>query len=282
MIKNAAEDRYKLLLRFWGVRGSTPSSGPGFLEFGGNTACLEVRGPSGEILIFDGGSGLRKLGNAMAKERPAGGREIPFFLTHFHWDHIQGIPYFQPLFDGRNQVTFHSMRREIETQHALDTQMSTPYFPFDFEALPASRRFARMGLDPVECHGVRVKAFPMNHPQGAIGYRIEHNGASIVYASDLEHGDPKLDRVLRENASGADILIFDAQYTPAEYEAKRGWGHSTWLEATSVARDAGVKRLILIHHDPDREDSQLHKIVNLAREKFESTEAASVGLTIHL
>jgi phosphoribosyl 1,2-cyclic phosphodiesterase len=282
MIHATAEQDSKLFLRFWGVRGSIPATGPAFVEFGGDTACLEVRGPSGEILIFDGGSGLRKLGNAMVQEWPAGGRAIPFFLTHFHWDHIQGIPFFRPLFEKTNSVTFFSMRREDETRRALEMQMATPYFPFDFEALPALRQFSRMGPETVECHGVRVKAFPMNHPQGAIGYRIEHDGASIVYASDLEHGDAKLDRVLRDNASGADVLIYDAQYTPAEYEAKRGWGHSTWLEATRVARDAGVKRLVLIHHDPERTDVQLREIVNLARAEFEHTEAASVGMTLRL
>jgi phosphoribosyl 1,2-cyclic phosphodiesterase len=282
MIHPAAESDCKLHLRCWGVRGSIPAPGPGFVEFGGDTACLEVRGPAGEPLIFDGGSGLRKLGNAMAKARPAGGRSIPFFLTHFHWDHIQGIPYFQPLFEKTNNVTFFSMHREEETRRALDVQMSTPYFPFDFEALPAARQFVHMGPEAVECHGVRVKSFPMNHPQGAIGYRIEHGGASIVYASDLEHGDRELDRVLRDNAQGADVLIYDAQYTPEEYEAKRGWGHSTWLEGTRVARDAGVKRLILIHHDPERTDSQNHQIVNQARAEFEHTEAASVGLTLCL
>jgi phosphoribosyl 1,2-cyclic phosphodiesterase len=273
---------FNLRLQFWGVRGSIPATGPGFVEFGGDTACLEVSGPTGEIIIFDGGSGLRKLGNAMTAERPAGSRAIPFFLTHFHWDHIQGIPYFKPLFEKTNCVTFFSMRREDEAQRALGMQMSTPYFPFDFEALPAPRQFVRMSPETVECHGVRIKAFPMNHPQGAIGYRIENDGASIVYASDLEHGDAKLDRVLRDNASGADVLIYDAQYTPAEYETKRGWGHSTWLEATRVARDAGVKRLVLIHHDPERTDSQLHQIVNLAREEFPNTEAARVGLSLHL
>jgi len=280
MNQPGAPNDFRLLLRFWGVRGSLPATGPKVAEFGGNTACLEIRVPSGEVLVFDGGSGLRHLGKTLAQERPAGGREIPFFLTHFHWDHIQGIPFFQPLFDAHNRVTVYSMREDAS--HLLGVGMSRPYFPIDFDEFPAQKKFVRMDSDPVECFGATVRPFHLNHPQGAIGYRIEHEGASIVYASDLEHGDARLDDVLRDNARGADVLIYDAQYTPEEYETKRGWGHSTWAEAARVARDAGVKRLVLIHHDPEHEDTEMHGIVDLARAEFEGTEAAKEGLSIRL
>lgn len=271
---------FRLLLRFWGVRGSLPATGPGYAEFGGNTACLEIRAPSGEVLVFDGGSGLRRLGNSLAKERPAGGRNIPFFLTHFHWDHIQGIPFFQPIFDPRNRMTIHSMREDASD--VLERAISRPFFPLDFEAFGAEKQYLRMEGMTVEHFGVTVRSFPMNHPQGAIGYRIESAGATIVYASDLEHGEPELDRVLRENAQGADVLVYDAQYTPEEYAGKKGWGHSTWLEATRVAKDAGVKKLVLIHHDPEHEDAEMRRIVDLARTEFACTEAAREGLTITL
>ncbi len=280
MIKSAGQDDCKLTLRFWGVRGSIPATGAEFAGFGGNTACLEIRAGAGTPLVFDGGSGLRQLGKALMGESPGGIGEIPFFLTHFHWDHIQGIPYFMPLFDIFNRVKFHSMFEEARL--ILGAQMTTPYFPFEFEALPAEREFVTMDPEPVEEGGVTVRAFPLNHPQGALGYRIENQGASIVYASDLEHGNPRFDKILRENAREADVLIFDAQYTPAEYESKRGWGHSTWMEATRVARDAGVKRLLLIHHDPEHTDEDLRRIVDLARAEFSCTDAAREGLVVRL
>jgi phosphoribosyl 1,2-cyclic phosphodiesterase len=280
MNKSGGVHEFRLLLRFWGVRGSLPATGSEFAEFGGNTACLEVRAPTGEVLIFDGGSGIRRLGNLLANEKPEGGGTIPFFLTHFHWDHIQGIPFFPPIFDPRNRIAIHSMLEEAND--VLERAMSRPFFPLDFEAFAAQKTFVRMEQEAVEYFGVTIRPFPMNHPQGAVGYRIENQGASIVYASDLEHGDATFDRMLREKAHGADVLIYDAQYTPEEYRGKQGWGHSTWLEATRVARDAGVKRLVLIHHDPEHDDSEMHRIVQLARAEFACTDAAREGLTIRL
>jgi phosphoribosyl 1,2-cyclic phosphodiesterase len=282
----AKEESFRLQLRFWGVRGSYAATGEKFAGHGGNTACLEIRSRPDEVAIFDGGSGIRRLGQTLlrqgtAKQAPGGGISVPVFLTHFHWDHIQGIPYFTPLYDERNEFTFYSFRDPVEARAILGEQMATPYFPIDFDAVPSGLNFARVRSEPVD-FGARVSAFPMNHPQGAVGYRIEHQGASIVYASDLEHGDAELDKVLRKNAEGADVLIYDAQYTPAEYESKRGWGHSTWLEATRVARDAGVKRLLLIHHDPEHDDEDLQRIVDAARGEFEATEAAREELCIRL
>lgn len=158
--------------------------------------------------------------------------------------------------------------------------MSQPYFPVQFEFLHARREFAK--ADSIHDSGLRVKAFPLNHPQAAVGYRFELDGAVLVHASDCEHGDKKLDPVLRDYAQGADVLIYDSQYTPEEYESKRGWGHSTWLEATKIAKDAGVKHLVLFHHDPMRNDTALRELELRARECFENTTAAQEGASIQI
>lgn len=273
-------EEFRLQVRFWGVRGSYATTGVKFAGHGGNTACLEIRTGHDDVMIFDCGSGIRRLGEMLARSG-AGKLSIPIFLTHFHWDHIQGIPYFIPLFVPSNEFTFYSFRDGAEAHSILAGQMAAPYFPVGFDVVPSKLDFVKMGAEPVE-RGAVVKAFPMNHPQGAVGYRIEHEGATIVYASDLEHGNAELDKVLRENAREADVLIYDAQYTPAEYESKRGWGHSTWLEATRAARDAGVKKLVLIHHDPEHDDDAMQRIADAARQEFGNTEAAVEGLCIRV
>jgi len=262
------------LLTFWGVRGSIPTPKPDCLGYGGNTTCLELRLPSGEILIFDGGTGVNGLGDSLMQRANGECLRLAFFLTHFHWDHIQGIPFFAPLYSPRNEVTFYSFPDAAHTREVLEGQMTVPYFPVNFGFLPAKRNFEQTANRPLEFSGTRVHAFPMNHPQQAYGYRVEHGGAVLVFASDLEHGNPELDRVLRQQAEGADVLIYDAQFTPEEYETRRGWGHSTWLEATRVAREVGAKRLILFHHAPEHRDSTMDEILQHAREHFPNTEVA--------
>jgi ribonuclease BN (tRNA processing enzyme) len=159
----------------------------------------------------------------------------------------------------------------------LAGQMLDPYFPIGFEDLPSRREFVQMEYRATRLGGIEVHPFPLNHPQGATGYRMEAGGAVIVHASDLEHGDPRLDSLLREHAEGADVLIYDAQYSPEEYQAKRGWGHSTWLEAARVAHDAHVKQLVLFHHDPAHDDRTVQEFVDQARRLFENTQAAKEG-----
>jgi len=273
---------FRLQVKFMGVRGSTPTPVYENLGYGGNTACLEVRSPDDHVLVIDCGSGLRNLGVCLMKEFKDRDLTIHALITHFHWDHIQGLPFFAPLFSERSSVNFQSGCPADKLQENLQGQMLAPYFPVSFDRFAARRSFGQIGKGGTRVGSIAIRRFPLNHPQGAWGYRLESNGASIVHASDLEHGDPKLDSVLRHHAQNADVLVYDAQYTPEQYESKKGWGHSTWLEATRVASEARVKTLVLFHHDPSHDDATMTRLVEDARRHFENTHAAKEGWAIRV
>ena len=263
-------------LRFWGVRGSAPTPGPTTVEYGGNTACVELEAPGEEAIVFDGGSGIRDLGLKLKARR------IHLFLTHFHWDHIQGIPFFVPLYNPANHVTIYSSRFSAPLQAALTGLMAEPYFPVKFETLLAKIDLVELGNSKTQVGEVSVGCFEANHPQGACGYRIDSGGSSAVYSPDREHGHPHLDQVLVEAARGASVLVVDSQYTPEEYPSHQGWGHSTWPESIRVAREAGVKRLVLFHHDPAHNDETLRAIETQARCEFSETYVAKEGWTVEI
>jgi phosphoribosyl 1,2-cyclic phosphodiesterase len=272
----------RMRVRFWGVRGSTPTPQIDNLGYGGNTPCLEVRLPGGEVFVFDAGTGARNLGTALMEENRGEEIRVSIFLTHFHWDHIQGIPFFAPLYEPNNHLQFISHASTGPLKEILGGQMAKPYFPVNFETATEHREFVQLDGKEWREGALRVQPFPLNHPQGAAGYRIEANGAVAVYATDHEHGVAAIDNGLREIAQGADLLIYDSQYTPAEYEKHRGWGHSTWKEAAGVARDGRVKQLVLFHHDPSHNDETMSRIAAEARCDFEATAAAREGMVVAL
>ncbi|MGH9340523.1 MAG: MBL fold metallo-hydrolase [Acidobacteriota bacterium] len=276
------QNDFKLRLKFWGVRGSTPTPQLENLGYGGNTSCLEVRSAGGELLILDGGTGIRNLGRSLVEEAARSDLSIHMLLTHFHWDHIQGIPFFAPLYFPRNSVTFYAFGDSGGPEKMLAGQMQSPYFPVDLHRAPANKEFVVIDRTPLKFGDLSVYPFPLNHPQGAFGYRFECEGASAVYATDLEHGHEELDKVLREHAQNADILIYDAQYTPEEYESHKGWGHSTWSEGARVARESKVEELILFHHDPGHDDRMCFEIIEKAQGHFPRTLAAKELWTVHL
>jgi phosphoribosyl 1,2-cyclic phosphodiesterase len=269
-------------VRFWGVRGSIPVPGPSTVEFGGNTTCIEVRAGS-ELLIFDAGSGIRSLGLELLKEMPL---VVRMFFSHFHWDHIQGFPFFLPAFvKGNRYDLFGATKLSSTLAEALSGQMNYPNFPVSLADMAAQMQFhdLREG-EAVACGDAVITNAQLNHPGGCFGYRVDYGGHSVVIATDTEHYsclDPKLLKL----AERADVLVYDAMYTPEEYQgksgpARTGWGHSTWEEGVKMARAAGVKKLVLFHHDPDHDDKMIRSIETDARQVFPDTVAAKEGMVI--
>lgn len=273
-------------VKFWGVRGSTPTPQAENMRYGGNTSCVEVR-VGEQLYIFDCGTGFRVLGQQLQDE--FGEKKLPLsahvFVSHFHWDHIQGIPFFRPLYDrADSQFLFHCSSRTRSLKQVMDEQMTSPYFPVNLSQMQAQQKFydidsGRLNLED----GVQIQTSWLNHPQGCMGFRMETKDGVLVYATDNEPGDAAFDKSVRKLAEGADVLIYDAQYLPEEYAAeKRGWGHSHWREAVNVVMESGAKELVLFHHDPDHTDVVIDKIVHDARNYYPKVRAAAEGMEMRI
>jgi len=273
-----------MLVKFWGVRGSTPTPQAENLRYGGNTSCVEVR-IGDQLYIFDCGTGFRMLGQELTREFGDRAFAAHIFVSHFHWDHIQGMPFFRPLYENpRSRFTFHSSGRTRGIQQVMAEQMASPYFPVDLGMMRAKRDFCNIDNGCLDMEdGIRIKTQWLNHPQGCLGFRVETKDGILVYATDNEPGDAEFDKGVRKLAEGADLLIYDAQYLPEEYAARRrGWGHSHWREAVDIAMESGAKELILYHHDPDHTDAIVDKVVADARNYYPKVRAAAEGLVIRL
>jgi phosphoribosyl 1,2-cyclic phosphodiesterase len=271
-------------IKFWGVRGSTPTPQVDNLRYGGNTPCLEFRSDGGSLLIVDCGSGLRLLGKALLAEFGVKPIRAHVLLSHYHWDHIQGLPFFAPLYHEANQFHFYSYRLPGgSVEEALEGQMAYPYFPVDMTAMQALRTFTEIQQGPFRLDDFVIHARRVNHPQGCLAFRIENNGKAVLYATDNEPGDPASDGAILELARGADTLIFDCQYTWDQILGRnRGWGHNTWEEGVRICQEAGVRQLILFHHDPDRSDAAVDQVQAAAQARFPNSHAAHEGMEILL
>ena len=253
------------------------------MRYGGNTSCVEVR-LGDEVYIFDCGTGVRVLGHALSqefKERPISAH---IFVSHFHWDHIQGLPFFTPLYNNpESHFQFHCSSRVRSLKQVLEDQMASPYFPVGLAQMQAQQHFYDLDAGRMDLGTMTVETSWLNHPQGCMGFRLETKEGVVVYATDNEPGHPGFDKNVRKLAEGADVLIYDSQYLPDEYEARRrGWGHSHWREAVNVVMESGAKELVLFHHDPEHNDECIDSIVKEARNYYPQVRAAAEGMQIEV
>ena len=272
-----------MLIRFWGVRGSIPCPGPSTARYGGNTPCVEVR-CGDQVLIFDAGTGIRGLGQALFDENT--GRDTDIFFSHCHLDHIIGLPFFEPL--SRAGQRLHLWAGHLKAtggiEDAVRRLMSEPLFPVGLKSFQAAIQFhdfcAGEPLSPRP--GVALRTAALGHPGGATGYRVDYAGHSVAYLTDLELGDGPFDEGAAALAKGADVLIMDATYTDAEIPAHLGWGHSSWQQVAKFADAAGAKQVCLFHHDPAHDDDFMDKVAAAAAKARPGTVVAREGLRIEL
>ena len=269
-------------VKFWGVRGSIACPSSDHIMFGGNTSCIEVA-VGDRFFVLDAGTGIRTLGGKFLKENI---REAHLLLTHTHWDHINGFPFFAPAYDPNRSIHILAghLKQHNGIREALSNQMDSPMFPVPLEAMRANIRFE--DFDAGESFDlypdVRVRTAPLNHPNRATGYRIDYAGKSVCYVTDTEHVPGEFDNNILGLIDGADLVIYDSTYTEEEFVTKIGWGHSTWNEGVRLCKEAGAKQLAIFHHEPDHNDNFMMKIDEEAKREWPQAFVAREGSVIML
>ena len=274
------EDQFTI--HFWGVRGSIACPGAATVRYGGNTPCVEML-VGGYRLIFDAGTGIHVLGKSLLGDLPVSGH---LFFSHSHWDHIQGFPFFSPAFMEGNEFDIYGgvIPHGVTIEHRLHDQMNQPNFPVPLQVMGANLRFHNLDYgDRVNLGDVTISTGALNHPGGAMGYRVSWQDYAVAYISDTEHFSD-IDRNVLELADRADVLIYDSTYTDQEYyhpqTSKIGWGHSTWQEGVKVAQAAQVKKLLIFHHDPTHDDEFMDAIELQSQQVFAGSIVAREGMEI--
>lgn len=267
---------------FWGVRGSVPRPLQKMMYYGGNTSCVQVDVGT-TLMVLDAGTGIVSLGDMLKANGPLT-RPCHILFTHTHWDHIQGFPFFLPLYDSQAVLKIYGVQRVTDRlESVLHAQMENPYFPVGMGDLPAQLEFIDVTDMRFQVGEAKVTAAELVHPGGVLGFRIEAGGKAVVYATDSEHDAPAGDEPVIQLSRGADLLILDATYTPEEYHnGREGFGHGTWLKAVEVARAAEVGELVLFHHDPWHDDDFVAGVEREARAAMANSRAAREGVTIDL
>jgi len=274
-----AQDGSGLSVRFWGVRGSIPAPGIETLRYGGDTTCIEIRA-EGRLFVIDSGSGARRLGLHMQE---IGEAEADLFYTHFHFDHICGLPFFCPAMNPDFSIRCWAGHYETSGEFvaAIENLMSPPIFPVDTSVLAGcSFQVFERGKDMVFGNSVRLRTIPLNHPGGATGYRFEFGDKSVSIITDHEHGDAAIDSAVLDFVEGTDIMVYDAMFDDAKYEKHVGWGHSTWQKCLEIATAANVKLPIVFHHDHMVDDDGLDAIGRQVEERFPGALVAREGLEL--
>lgn len=268
-----------MLVRFWGVRGSVPWATPGTIGHGCNTPCLELSDEqTGSTLILDAGSGIVGLGVALHGEP----RDLPILLTHYHWDHLQGLPFLEQIYQPGWTPRIVAPRFEGHDPAWVETIFGSPFFPVPVQHLPNRPKIEFIGPGARSIGGFQVSAQLLNHPGGALAYRVRGATGDLVYATDHEFGDARCDARLAEFAHGASALVLDAHFTPDEIAAHAGWGHSDWRTCAEFAARHEIGRLWLFHHKPGRTDNELAKMTQSARRIFPGTDSAAEGTSLDL
>lgn len=269
---------------FWGTRGSIPTPGPYTARYGGNTSCVAVEGPGGQLVILDAGTGIRGLGLTLV-ERPNGAVKAEILLSHTHWDHIQGLPYFKPFFAAGNTVRiWGSKQGTTSLDEILHLQMDPAVFPVPLTAVAAtlSVEEVRAGVE-FTVGPFQARAMQLRHPGTTLAYRLKPKagGQSMAYVTDNElgpggnYGTPdSWRRDLVQFLKGVDLLIHDAMYTPEELDTHRGWGHSSYEEAVELAAETGAGKLVLFHHEPEHDDAAMDALLAAARRATQRRGAA--------
>jgi phosphoribosyl 1,2-cyclic phosphodiesterase len=268
-------------VRFWGVRGSIACSGPRTQRYGGNTSSIEMR-CGGRLVMFDAGTGLRYLGNALGAER----LDTDLFFTHTHFDHVCGLPFFRPFFRPENRFRLWAghLADGMTLRRVLGEFMMSPLFPVPPQVFRAGMEYRefRPGDTLEPAPGIVLRTAALNHPDGATGYRLEFGGRSVCYLTDTEHVPGSPDRNILGLIAGADLVIYDSMYTDEEYAAYVGWGHSTWQEGVRLCKAAGVKRLAVFHHDPEHDDDMLDGVARAVDREMPGSIVARDGLVVEM